>query len=103
MNPGPVEEAGKAVSGIVDGLKQQPAVLSLTLILLGILVFLFYALHAAASFRNLMIMQQTEYQKYVTEILSRCIVPSNRGNFTLQSDKSEIVPLPPLRPLRPNE
>jgi hypothetical protein len=96
---GPVEETGKAVGGIIEALKQQPAVLALTVVLIGLLVFCFYALSSAASFRNIMLTQQADYQKYVTEILSRCIVPGgNRNNttFKLQSDK---IPLPPLRPL----
>jgi hypothetical protein len=96
---GPVEEAGKVASGIIEGLKQQPAVLALTLLMIGLLVFCFYALSSAASFRNTMLTQQADYQKYVTDILSRCIVPGgNRSNttFKLQSDE---IPLPPLRPL----
>lgn len=38
MNPGPMEEAGKAASGIVEGLKQQPLLLAmvvLQVVLLG--------------------------------------------------------------------
>jgi ABC-type Na+ efflux pump permease subunit len=97
---GPVEETGKAVSGIIEALKQQPAVLALTVILLGLLVFCFYALSSAASFRSVMLTQQADYQKYVTEILSRCIVPRANTNFKLQSDEATIIPLPPLNPLR---
>ena len=89
---------GKAATGIIEALKQQPAVLALTVILIGLLVFLFYALSSAASFRNIMLTQQADYQKYVTEILSRCIVPRANTNFKLQSD--ETIPLPPLNPLR---
>jgi hypothetical protein len=74
MSPGPVEEAGKAVSGIVEGLRQQPAVLAMTVVMIGLLVFAFYALNVGANFRNMMIAQQHEYQKYVTDILSRCVV-----------------------------
>jgi hypothetical protein len=100
MNPGVSEEAGKAVVGIIDGLKAQPAVLALTVILIGLLVFMFYALHAAAGFRNMLQVQQAEYQKYVTEILSRCVVPRG-ADFRVQSDESKIVPLPPLKPAPP--
>jgi Mn2+/Fe2+ NRAMP family transporter len=100
-NGGPVQEAGKAVGGIIEALKQQPAVLALTVVLIGLLVFCFYALATAATFRNTMLTQQADYQKYVTEILSRCIVPRSGAGaeFKLQSEQSEIIPLPPPRPL----
>jgi hypothetical protein len=62
MNPGPIEEGGKAVSGIVEALKAQPSVLALTVANLGMLAFLFYALHAAANFRD----------KMVTQVLAEC-------------------------------
>jgi hypothetical protein len=75
MNPGISEEVGKAANSLIDGLKQSPATLSLTVVLLGLLAWMFYALHAAAEFRTTLLTQQNEYQKHVTEILSKCIVP----------------------------
>jgi hypothetical protein len=75
MNPGIGEEAGKAANNLIDGLKQSPATLSLTVVLLGLLAWMFYALHAAAEFRTTLLTQQNEYQKHVTEILSKCVVP----------------------------
>jgi predicted PurR-regulated permease PerM len=69
------EEAGKVANSLIDGLKQSPATLSLTLVLLGLLVWMFYALHAATEFRTTLLTQQNEYQKHVTEILSKCVVP----------------------------
>jgi hypothetical protein len=75
VNPGISEEAGKAAHSLIDGLKQSPATLSLTIVLLGLLVWMFYALHEAAELRTNLITQQNEYQKHVTEILSKCIVP----------------------------
>jgi hypothetical protein len=101
MSPGATEEAGKAVVGIIDGLKQQPALLALTVIMIGLLVFCFYALSSAAAFRNTMLTQQADYQKYVTEILSRCIVPRGGAEFRLQSEESKPIELPPLVPLPP--
>jgi hypothetical protein len=98
MNPGPTEEIGKTARSLIDILKDQPAVLALTVILIGLLIFLFYALAGAANFRNAMLIQQADYQKYVTEILSRCIVPRSGADFKVQSDESTIVPLPPIRP-----
>jgi hypothetical protein len=76
MNPGgPAEEVGKAANSLIDGLKQSPATLSLTVVLLGLLTWMFYVLHAAAEFRTTLLTQQNEYQKHVTEILSKCVVP----------------------------
>jgi hypothetical protein len=103
MNSSPTEEVGKAVSGIVEGLKAQPAVLSLTVILIGMLIWMFYALNSAANFRNIMLTQQADYQKYVTEILSRCVVPRSGADYRVQSDRTEIIPLPPLRPVIPQQ
>jgi hypothetical protein len=75
MNPGVTEEAGKAANSLIDGLKQSPATLSLTIVLLGLLAWMFYALHAAAEFRTQLISQQNEYQRHVTDILTKCVVP----------------------------
>jgi len=75
MNPGPVEEAGKVATGIIDGLKSQPAVLALSLAQIAMLLFIFYALSKGAEFRDSMLKSQFEYQRHVTELLSRCVVP----------------------------
>jgi hypothetical protein len=75
MNPGPVEEAGKVAGGIVSALGSQPAVLALVVANLGMLAFLFYALSAAATFRNEMLKHQYEYQREISDLLSRCVVP----------------------------
>jgi hypothetical protein len=47
----------------------------LTVVLLGLLAWMFYALHAAAEFRTQLISQQNEYQRHVTDILTKCVVP----------------------------
>lgn len=78
MNPGPVEEAGKVAGGIIEALKGQPAVLALTITVIGMLVFIFYALHVAATFRDTMLKQQHDYQREVTQLLSQCVVPPQR-------------------------
>lgn len=79
MNPGPVEEAGQTVRGIVDALKAQPAVLALSLAQIAMLIFMFYALFKAAEFRDGMINGQFAYQRHVTELLSKCVVPDKGG------------------------
>lgn len=75
MNPGAVEEAGTTIRGIVDALKAQPAVLALSLAQIAMLVFLFYAMFKAAEFRDRMMTGQLDYQKHVSELLAKCIVP----------------------------
>jgi hypothetical protein len=54
MNPGAVEEGAKVATGIVDALKAQPAMLALILVNFGMLLFIFYGLHSAATFREKM-------------------------------------------------
>jgi hypothetical protein len=100
MNPGVSEEAGKVASGIVDALKAQPAVLALTIGNIALLIFVFYALHGAAEFRELLLKQQHEYQREVAQMLAKCVIPGPQG-FRLQSDESHPVQLPPLPPPKP--
>lgn len=89
---GPVEEAGKVASGIVEALKAQPAVLALTLAVIGMLVFIFYALSVAASFRDNMLKQQNEYQREVTQLLSRCVVPQKIDMHTKIEEWTGMTP-----------
>lgn len=48
-----MEEVGK----VIDALKAQPALLALSLSNIALLVFIFYALHSAASFRDQLVNQ----------------------------------------------
>jgi hypothetical protein len=57
MTPGPLDDAGKVATGIVDALKAQPAVLALTLANFALLGFMFYALSGAAASREVIIRQ----------------------------------------------
>lgn len=76
MNPGGLsEEAGQTARSFIDALKQQPATLALIVANIAMLVFLFYALAKAAEFRESLLKNQFDYQKYVTELLAKCIVP----------------------------
>lgn len=79
---GPVEEAGKVAGGIVDALKAQPAVLALSLAVLGLIGFLYYALAGAADYRDKMLHQQADFAKHVTDLLSRCVVPRSQTYIT---------------------
>jgi hypothetical protein len=85
MNPGPIESAEHVATGIVDALKAQPAVLALSLAQLAMLAFMFYALKVAGDFRSEMLAQQHEFAKHVTELLSKCVVP------TINIDKVDKV------------
>lgn len=75
MNPGPAEEIGSTARGLIDALKAQPAVLALSLAQIAMLLFLFYAMHAAAQFRDTMIKGQLEESRHVNDLLSKCVVP----------------------------
>ena len=74
MNP-ISEEAGQTARSFIDALKAQPATLALILVNLILLIFMFYALVKAAEFRDGMLAGQLDYQKHVTELLARCVVP----------------------------
>jgi len=91
---GPVEEGAKVASGIVDALKAQPAVLALTLANFALLVFIFYALHQAASYRQKMLDQVFENGRELQQLLSRC-----RTTELDQPRKSTEVVIEPLKPL----
>jgi hypothetical protein len=92
---GPVEEGAKVASGIVDALKAQPAVLALTLANFALLVFIFYALHQAASYRQKMLDQVFENGRELQQLLSRCRVTE----LDEQPRKSTEVVIEPLKPL----
>jgi hypothetical protein len=52
MNPTLPEEAGQTARSFIDAMKTQPALLAMIFTNIGMLVFIFYALHAAATFRE---------------------------------------------------
>jgi hypothetical protein len=78
MNPGPVEEAGQTARSFVDALKGQPAVLALIVANAAMLVFMFYALSKAAQFRDNLLTQQFNYQREVSQLLAKCIIPESK-------------------------
>lgn len=53
--PGPTEEIGSTLRALIDAMRAQPAVLGLSLIIIAMLVFMFYALHAAGQFREALV------------------------------------------------
>jgi hypothetical protein len=76
MNPGgPAEEAGKVAGGFIEALKGQPAVLALTTANLALLVFIYYALHSAAKYREGLMEQVFENSKRIHELMQGRSVP----------------------------
>jgi hypothetical protein len=81
VQQGPVESGEHVAISFIDALKSQPATLALIVANVTLLGFLFYALSGAAKFRQDMLTAQYEYQRHVTELLSRCVVPPRQGSI----------------------
>jgi hypothetical protein len=102
MNPGPSEEIGSTARSLIEGLKGQPAVLALTIANLALLVFIYYALHQSATFRenlmNRVLANAESIHKNTIDLQSRSIACPD-PTFRLQSDESK--PAPPPEPPTP--
>lgn len=78
MNPGPMEEAGKAASGVIDALKVQPTLLVMAIVNVLLVVLVFYVAQGAGKTREREVAAVYEQSRYVAELLSRCVVaPAN--------------------------
>ena len=89
MNPGgPVEEVGATTRSFFDAMKAQPATLALIVANGAMLVFMFYALNRAAQFRDNLMTQQFTYQREISQLLAKCLVPDKTA-----IDPSEL-PIP---------
>jgi len=75
MSPGVSEEAGQTARSFIEVMKTQPATLAMILSNVAMLIFIFYALHAGAQFRDSMIKTNFEQQIRMAELLSKCVVP----------------------------
>lgn len=75
MNPGIIEEGGLTVRTLITSMKDHPTILVLALCNMALIIFMYFALHAAASFRTELIKQSFEYNKQAADILSRCVIP----------------------------
>jgi len=78
MNPGVSEEVGETARSFFDVMKQQPATLALIVCNFALLVFIFYALWKAGEFRDALVKNQFEYQREVSQLLARCVVPEKK-------------------------
>jgi hypothetical protein len=96
MNPGPLDDAGKVATGIVDSLKAQPAVMALTLANLSLLIFMYYGLSGAATSRELIIKQVLDNSNFIHTLLQQRAVscPDVTPKFNLQSDELKPAELP---------
>jgi hypothetical protein len=93
MNPSPVEEAGQTARSFLDIMKEQPALLGSIVLNIGMLVFVFYALQGAATFREKLTQQVLDNSQAIHQILTQRACP-DPTNFKLQSDESTPVELP---------
>jgi hypothetical protein len=97
MNPGVGEEAGQTARSFIDALKGQPAVLALIVANAAMLVFMFYALSKAAQFRDNLLTQQFNYQREVSQLLAKCVIP-DKGELkwpgTEEKSHSSVTPSP---------
>jgi len=71
MNPGVTEEAGSTVRALITALSGNPAVLALSIANLGLLVFMYYALHGSAEYRNKLTDQVLENSNAIHEIIQQ--------------------------------
>jgi hypothetical protein len=71
MNPGVTEEAGSTARSLIDGLKGNPGILALSFINLALLVFMFYALHGSAKYRETLTNQVLHNSNAIHEILTQ--------------------------------
>jgi hypothetical protein len=92
MNPGgPVEEVGQTARGLIDALKGQPAVLALTIANFALLVFIFYALHSAAKYRETLISQVLSNSARIHELMQSRSMPC--------PDRTRAGPTLPAHPI----
>jgi hypothetical protein len=78
--PGAVEEGAKVAGGIVEALKGQPALLAMMLANFALLIFIFYALHSGAQYRETLVKQVFENSNKIHELLQQRSVPCPDGS-----------------------
>lgn len=101
MNPGVIEEGGKAAGIFMTVMKDQPLALALVVCNILLLALFFYVAKQASANRAHEFQLVLEAQKDVQKLLYNCVPADRRGDlsldFKLQSD--EIVPMPRPRPV----
>lgn len=76
MNPGPVEEVGQTARNIIDIMKEQPIALALVIMNVALLVLFWFILDRISDTTKSRELQMFEQQKHISELLSKCVVPS---------------------------
>src|SRR5262245_613433 len=108
LSPGPIDEAGKVATSVVDALKAQPLALTMLIMNIMLVALLTYVAWVGAHTRerevNLIYQSQTKVQ----ELLARCFLPpqtqQSGRNYRVQSDEEKPVQLPPeTTPRGPHE
>jgi hypothetical protein len=97
---GPIEEGAHALSGVVDALKGQPALLGSLLLNLAMMGLLYWGLAGASASREKILQQVFDNGKYVQDILSKCVVPDKHSEDVQEPQKHtevEVAPLPPIQ------
>ncbi len=96
MNPGPVEEAGKAAGTFMAIMKDQPLSLALVIMNLCLLALFYYIASTISERRANEFEKVMAQQDKINTLLYNCVptVPQQRGEFKLQSDESHPVKLP---------
>jgi hypothetical protein len=90
MNPGPVEEAGKAVGGFMEIMKQQPLSLALVLMNLSLLGLFYIIMDRVSETRRHEFTMLQQEQQHVRDILAKCIVPQPRTDLIVPSPTSSV-------------
>jgi len=82
MNPGPVEEASKTAGIFMDVMKTQPLALALVVMNVALLAVLWYVATLTNETRKREFDALHAEQKEVRELLSKCVVPTQRSEAT---------------------
>jgi hypothetical protein len=90
MNPGPVDEAGKAVGGFLDAMKAQPLSLALVVMNLALLLLFYFIMEKVSETRAREFTALQVEQKEVRELLSKCIIQP-RTNLQIEVPPEGIV------------
>lgn len=79
MTPGPSEEIGKVVVSIVDSLRSQPLILALILLNVMFITMVFFSVKDNREKYHEMLKVLMEQSSKAQEMLSRCVVPPQKG------------------------
>lgn len=89
MNPGPVEEAGKAVGGFMEVMKTQPLSLALVVMNVALLGFFWFILDRVHTTRQSEMAMIYKDHEQVRDLLARCVVPGPRADGAQRTSYEE--------------